>query len=644
MLSWVKNRCFRWYLLLGIFLTLLQLQSPRFFCWDDNATYFSGAYDYNYQSIFQNQTFPWLVWETYSGQSNPTQSQNGVFYPPAYLATALSWLIFKSPFWNIDLLVIFHLFLGAWGMRQYLKPYLPSSSLQEIAPLLYVSSPFLIVFSKSWVFVSATMAYMPWVFKCIDSFLHQRTLKSLYPYLLIKSLFFMQGYSQSWILLSFLEGLYLISKATLFSQEKHSLSEFIQLFKIYFLAQIIHLILILPQFWINLLAVSESAFRKTSLSLEQILAFRIDGSDAFLSQLFIFLPERYLQSSSAILHLGGSLFIFYLLYFHLRNRISFSQSLKISLLFLIITFVLSTSLHMVLTWIPPFHILRWPIKWMMFLPFFYTAVFVLLIQETSFWNPKSAWRNRITLIALFLQMTILLFPQHQKPLSSLRYQSWEDFKTVWNYQGGRVAPVVSDEKYATDPQLLAYNYGIWAGIPTLGGYDQLISRKNINIALGLQISSALEFKDLPENKDHLSRWGVRYFTASSQDPVGQSLDSLNWLKKVYSGSRITVYENLAALPLVSWKDSSQEALRYSLKPDQIQVDTEDKKGTLRIAFAPLTKNLDPGEIIVDSPQKSIDWNYPKDSLYLFLCWISGACWVAIASQCLNFSQYFCRKE
>ncbi|MES2310441.1 MAG: hypothetical protein V4507_16430, partial [Verrucomicrobiota bacterium] len=116
--SWLRSAIGASSLLLVIFLTLETL-SPRFFSWDDNASQFCGYYQYNYESLVHQKTFPSMVWTQYTGQTNLTQSQSGVFYLPAYIATALSWSLFKSPLWNIDLLVVLHLLIGLLGMRSY---------------------------------------------------------------------------------------------------------------------------------------------------------------------------------------------------------------------------------------------------------------------------------------------------------------------------------------------------------------------------------------------------------------------------------------------------------------------------------------------------------------------------------------------
>jgi hypothetical protein len=585
---------------LGLFLVILEIQSPRFFSWDDNATQFCGYYQYNYNAIVHQKTFPWMVWTQYAGQTNLTQSQCGLFYLPAYLATGLSWLFTDGPFWNIEILILTHLLIGAYGMMRYLRAWNLPPEVAHAAGLLYATTPFFLIVSKSWIFVTYSMAFTPWIFLLVDRLVSDPKKRDFAIYILLKSLFFFQGYSHVWINLSFIEGLYFLWRwgclwksrrdSSLESIEAESLCPSIlkkacwKILWLYTLAQIIHLLVILPQLWINTQSVHDSPHRGAKISMDQLLAFRLDPSDGFLAQLFYFQPERYLLSSSAILFLGGSVILFYDLYRKIRAREKWPLSHLTLTLFMAITLLLSTSCYAALSLIPPFDILRWPIKFMMIVPFFYAGTFAFFgsTENTSPRSPSS-W---ILLGAALLQMTIVFIPSHQSPLSKLRIHSGEDLQIHWPYQGGRVLPIASDEKYLLNPHLLAYNFGTWVRIPTLAGYDQLISKTNYKIALDLQVPGALEVDRLQKNLPHLQKWGVRYLTGSPEDPQILTLDSIPALRRVYEDSTVMVWEYPAAEPLISSLKNPRKPIPFQMTPSSLLIPSPLESGELVLRFAP----------------------------------------------------------
>lgn len=566
--------------ILLLFLLALEIKSPRFFGWDDNATYFSGAYQYNYHAVVHQRTFPWMVWTQYAGQTNLTQSQSGAFYLPAYLATALSWKLFNTHLWNIDLLVIIHLLIGAWGMLCFLKFWEIPERYLIPAALLYGSSPFFIIVSKSWIFVAYLMCYLPWLLYLLDQILLKPKITLCSAYILLKTLFFSQGYSQIWINYCFLEGLYFIFRWRSQCKERSVLltKEFI----LFVLLQSIHLLILMPQLMINIQSVSDSPFRSFKLSLDQLLLFRVEPTHFFLSQLSIFEKESYLCSSSCILMLGGSIFFLFYLYRSIRVAQRPNKDHQLFLFFLILCLMLSTSLYASLSLIPPFHILRWPIKFFMFVPFFYVCCFAFFGRGNR--DPRSF--SLILWISAAFQILVLLLPSQQQAFSHLHIDEPRDLRIRWPYESGRVLPIASDSNFLFHSNALTYNYGTVAQIPTLGGYDQLISKTNSQIALGLQITGVLEPNRVESALPHLKNWGVRYLTGSPQDPEITALDSYPQLRRCYTDSELIVWEYLDVPPLISSEKNGNKHLQFEIRPDSILFFPQGESGAISFRFAP----------------------------------------------------------
>ena len=570
-------------LILLLFFLALEIRSPRFFGWDDNATYFSGAYQYNFHSVVNERTFPWMVWTQYAGQTNLTQSQSGAFYLPAYLATALSWKLFKTHLWNIDLLVIFHLLIGTWGMLYYLKLWEIPERYLIPAALLYGSSPFFIIVSKSWIFVAYMMCYLPWLLYLLDRILLKPKISLCSAYILLKTLFFSQGYSQIWINYCLLEGLYFIFRWRSQCKERSVLltKELI----LFVILQSIHLLILMPQLMINIQSVSDSPFRSFKLTLDQLLLFRVEPIHIFHSQLFIFEKESYLRSSSSILMLGGSIFFLFYLYRSIRHSQPLKKEHQLFLFLFILCLMLSTSLYASLSIIPPFHILRWPIKFFIFVPFFYVCSFVFFGRR----NPDSRTFSLILWISAAFQFVALLLPSQQQAFSKLHIDDPRDLTIRWPYESGRVLPIASDSNLLLHTNALTYNFGSFAQIPTLGGYDQLISKFNSQIALGLQITGTLEPERLISALPHLEIWGVRYLTGSPQDPMTSLLDTVPSLERIYTDAEICVWKNREALPLISLESMPHREINFELTPRSILLYPKNEVGNMTIRFAAINR-------------------------------------------------------
>ncbi len=566
--------------LLFAFLIVLEIQSPRFFSWDDNAAQFCGYYQYNYDSIVNQKSFPWMVWTQYAGQTNLSQSQSGVFYIPAYLATGLSWLIFNTPLWNIELLIITHLLFGAWGMSRFLRFWNLSPEISNATGLLYATTPFFIIVSKSWIFVSYSMAYTPWLFLFGEQMLRDPTKKKIAIYVLLKSLFFFQGYSHIWINLSFVEGVYFFYRWC--EQNKTRNLILWRSLIAYAAAQGLHIIVILPQLAINIESVQLSSFRKIEIPLEELLSFRLIGSDALLAQFLYFMPERFSLSSNSILFFGGSFYLFYLIYHKLRHREKWGTPHATIVFFLLITLLLSTSCYSFLAWTPPFNILRWPIKFMMIAPFFYAASLAFFAHESLF----KKWFPLLILAFAMIQLSVSLHPGLNHPFSTQRFYEENEAQINWPYQGGRVLPVASSDEFCLNARHLTYNYGLWYQIPTLAGYDQLISERNLRIGLKIQMTGALDVSQLEGSLSHLKTWGVRYLTGNRNDPEIRKLDLIPDLKEIYADQELIVWELLATSPLISSLDQPERPIPFTTTPSSLIIPYDGLSKKLIVRFAP----------------------------------------------------------
>ncbi|MES2310440.1 MAG: hypothetical protein V4507_16425, partial [Verrucomicrobiota bacterium] len=468
----------------------------------------------------------------------------------------------------------------------------------SLGGLLFASNPFFVIVSRSWVVVAYAAAYTPWIFLMLDQILLESKKRVWILYIGLKTLFYFQGNTHLWINLSLIEGLYF-----LFSLRSRFLSSFPLLCR-YAMAQGFVLLCASPQFISNLQAVQNSPYRHGGFPLSHLLTLKCEIGESFLSQLLIFRTETYIGSSSSILHLGGSLILGLLMIRFYREKTPLNSHSKTHLLFFILVLLLSTSLYAAIAWIPPFPMLRWPLKFWAILPFFYVSLFISLLHHSPDFKSHPLWIPQSIGLGILLQFLILINPAHNRPFSDLRIESMEDFSVLWPYQGGRVLPVGSDLKWMKDPQLLTYNFGLWSGIPTLGGYDQLISKTNSKIALGMQITSYLPIQRIESHHSHLDQWGVRYLTASPRDPEITTLLQTPWLQKIAETNRVVVFENRNASPLASFEKQSRIPLEIHFYPNRLEVDLQKQSGLLLLRFASL-QNLRASVLLDDNTYQTL---------------------------------------
>jgi len=126
-----------------IFVLLIPTNTyTQLFLYDDNATAFLPFYTYNWNSVINNLTIPFINFHQYLGHTYFSQGQTGVLYPPIYLAVLLSKLTTGSHFFTIDILVLLHFCCSVVGMFFLLKRFNIDTKLSFIFSLIWIPFPF----------------------------------------------------------------------------------------------------------------------------------------------------------------------------------------------------------------------------------------------------------------------------------------------------------------------------------------------------------------------------------------------------------------------------------------------------------------------------------------------------------------------
>jgi len=125
---------------------------------------------------------------------------------------------------------------------------------------------------------------------------------------------------------------------------------------------------------------------------------------------------------------------------------------------------------------------------------------------------------------------------------------------------------------------LGYNFAMLWGLYHLGGYEALLSEKNLHAALDLTNNSIfnvaadtpLDFKrDVP--LDYLRKWGVRWYVVNSRIP----LKGTEELELVHGDKIRNVLYDPAANRLVYWADNLKAAVaEYRLRTNSVEITTQ----------------------------------------------------------------------
>jgi len=176
-----------------LFLFSLQIFEPNFFLFDDNADQFIIFYDFNWRSLIDHFSIPFINFHQYLGHPYFAQGQTGVFYIPVYVAIFLSKLIFHNIYYTIDIIVSLHFAASAIGMFLLLRKLKISPLTSLLSSLLWITFPFSILTSKLWVPISYTAAYLPCNFLLLKLFIDHPCFKHSLYLAILKTFFFYQG-------------------------------------------------------------------------------------------------------------------------------------------------------------------------------------------------------------------------------------------------------------------------------------------------------------------------------------------------------------------------------------------------------------------------------------------------------------------
>lgn len=579
-------------LLGGLYFVVLELREPFYFLWDDNASFYLPSYIYNHDAMITRGEIPHVNYHQYLGHTYLASGQTAVLYAPLYLGLAVTRLFSDDLRPVIDVLAILHLLASALGMFVLLRRFTIDRRLSVALSLLWMTFPFLVVVSRSWIFVSYTAAFLPWGLVALERLIERPSALRALVVAAIKALFFYQGYVQYVILATLFEGIYLVLRGlivkTSIPWRKQALT--------YSLALGASLALTAPLLLPMLQAKQVSAYRTSSLSFSEFLSNSLPLKAFLSAQLLHIQPRAIHLSTSAIFAIGlPTLLALLALLVTRRKRLS-----VVHLTMALLTLVLSTEAFAIMYYVPVLSSFRWPFKSFLFVLFFLTIAVAFAYQGwlNTRWTLLRWLAPTFLGVGLMLNLSIVWSDSLDAPfgpnrirddISLLHQQALERFPL----EQGRVISLWMSPLEPEIHRLLIFNYATLVGAFHLGGYDPLIARENLDLALNLEYSNIFRYELTPERLNYLSSWSVRFFMLPESrmfpeiERLHATLKNFPQLRLIHRAQGIQVWENAAALPFSFFIEPEMTPVEAKWGPSSIRLATAGRGGWLRVNIASL---------------------------------------------------------
>lgn len=623
----------------------LQIVQPCFFLWSDNIMQFLPWYAYDWESIFEHGAVPFINFHQFMGEDYIGQGQTGVLYLPAYVAVFFAKVILRNILCTIDAAVFLHLVASAVLMFLLFRKLGISEGISFLGSLTWITFPFTILLSKSWVFIAYAAAFIPLDFYLLLLLIEKPTYASSLYLALAKMGFFFMGYVPLLQILVIMEIFFLL--VTLVLSKEVPVRRAIPAYALSLLSTFF---LCAPLFFPMIKTMILSASRSRILPVEELLKFGIVPQDFFRAQVFQFRENAALQAGSQIYYIGP--FIFVSLLFLADGEIrkhAAARGLYRFIFIALIALLLTTPLIALFHKIPTMNLFRMQFKYYIYFLFF--LIISAAILSESLIQLRSGYARAISYMLLFASIALNCLILFTSKNVTLDYTRAGPLPEIY----GAMAPWKTQERIFTfwlaDVPLkdlhnyMTHNFPTLYGFYGFLGYDPLISRMNLEYTLSINhyhypgvLSQGL--------LDYLSRWGVRYFITRDNLVKREEIARYGQLQARYSDGEVLVYENQRALPIVYLMKTPPERVPYEFGVNEIRIHPEaSQSGKIAVNVVPLegysyfVDGRDAGKVVaghapivleIPAGAREVVLAYRNDSVTLgaalFICYlgVSGA--------------------
>jgi hypothetical protein len=568
------------------FVVSLEYKNPHFFLDNDNSTQFLPYFHYNWRSIIEHRTIPFLNFHQSLGEPYTGIGQHGFLYPPIYLSAWLSQQLFQNPFYTIDILVASHLVLAAIFMYLLLRRLSIQPTHSILLSLLWISYPYNIFLSKCWANMSFLAAFLPLNLIALNSLLKKPSFKGVLLLATIKTLHFFSGHPHPVIISVIMDILYVLfflaPKIDLY-QPRKTIKAFYPFLASLALTGLLAAPLLLPMYE----AKEMSVWRSSAMPYGKVMDNAAQAKHFWPAQVFVFKTQAIYDTTSDILYFGWTNIGLFLLLLIKKIRTQKFPNTALSAKLALIAFILSTSIYGYLYSISPFNVLRGPHKFFPFALFFATLTMGGIIKQVSK-NKKRLAQLPLSLL-LILSITINIAIVWNNPTNAIISQPVEFPITLdiskYLDKTGRIIT-----QYATSPRkhqykYLAFDYATLFGFYHFGGFNPLLTKVNHDLTYGLYYWNHFKKPLSQPVLDHLSTWSVKYLINTSNGNK-----SIPQLTKITQIGNLKLYKNTAAKPFVYSAQRPEHHVPHYVGINHIDAYTNNEEDeTLIISFPPLPR-------------------------------------------------------
>lgn len=570
-----------WIVLLITLLLLIGLWiwQPYYFTYDDNATGYLPQHLYNHRALIEQGSLPFLNFHQFLGEAYYVMGTPAILYVPTYVCTILTgWM--GEPYRCIDLEVSLHLLLAALAVYAYLRTVKTSTTASVYGALLYITLPFWLCGSKSWLALAVCAFYLPALLTCVEAFLQTRSSVYLVASSALKIGFIYHGNTQFVMIYQLGEGIYLLNRWLQLSPRlgwRPLLS--------YGISNLIAAVAALPLIYPAAVALSSSAERSTALDPLLQVTNAVLPKYWLYTQLFDFYPTMIFYTNSSLFYLGGSVLLLVALYC-LRSRLN-PNRWKTLWHLLLVSLLLSTVFNVVLRILPYFDRIRWPSKWYIFVCIGYALVAALFWDEVRRRQLLSRfWLHGFFILSIASQLIVTFLPISQVPFGPYHITSQMAKHLPEPLRGGRIVSlgIVKAATYQEVVEARGFNFPTLLGEYAFGGYNPLLAEKVRNATFDINYTAIFHPDALPNYiRDAFNQWSVRYLIAPKEpDSVYvrmlEAQRDIVFIGKTDSGFRI--YENLQSRPY-AWKlESPDRSLTTTFQVNSATVQLNNSSGNI----------------------------------------------------------------
>jgi len=570
---------------------ILTMLRSAYFLRDDNATFFLPQYVFNARAVATDGRLPLVNFHQYLGTPYLANGQSAVLYPGVYLAVGCAKFLFGDTRHTMDVLALLHLAAAAAAMALLLQGFGTSRWIAGLGGVLWATFPFVPEVGRNWIIVTYTAMILPLQLLCLERLIRGPTVSRAATLAAVMALYLYQGYVQYPLLVALLDGVYLSARWILDHDARQRFrAQLVALSA----ATVGSLLLAAPLLLPMLQAKTASVYRTGTLSYAEFLSNTMPLDAFWKAQALHMEPRVIHQSNGSVFFVGVPILLALISVFLFRRHPAAAPFLATGCA-AVVAFLSSTQAYGVVYGVPLLSSFRWPFKSFLLFLGFATVAAAGTCELLKRRQPR--WGAALVLVlfggSIATNLAVIFDPKNDLPFGPNGLERdvaelvADTHARLPHAEEGRVVSLWLSPGEPRISRFLVFNFSTLAQTYHLGGYDPLVSRQHLELAMGLEFSNIFRWSLTPKALDHLSAWSVRYLLVPEDDRLRPLLTAWPQLRLLSAGDGFEVWENPAALPIAAFIEDPYRRVQHIWGTNEIRLFPQGQGGALRLTLAPL---------------------------------------------------------